>query len=277
MDSAYLGDLFSVEGKVIVLTGGGGVLCGTMAKGLARLGARVALVDNKLGAAEQVAEAVRAAGGEALPLCGDVTDKTTLEPCAAKILDRYGAIDALISGAGGNRAEATTTPEMTFFDLPEESLRSVLDLNFTGTVLAAQVFGKHMAERGEGAIINVASINAIRPLTKIPAYSAGKAAVKNFTEWLAVHISQNYSPEIRVNALAPGFFLTNQNRFLLLDEQTGAPTPRGQTIIDHTPMCRYGDPADLLSTVVWLLSPGARFVHGMTVVVDGGFSAFSGV
>ena len=277
MDSAYLSDLFSVEGKVIVLTGGGGVLCGAMARGLARLGARVALVDIRPEAAEQVARDVSDAGGEALPLYGDVTDKATLDPCAEKILERYGSIDALISGAGGNRPEATTTPDMTFFDLPEASLRSVLDLNFTGTVLSAQVFGKHMAKRGEGAIINIASINAIRPLTKILAYSAGKAAVKNFTEWLAVHISQHYSPEIRVNALAPGFFLTNQNRYLLLDQETEAPTPRGQTIIDHTPMRRYGDPGDLLSTVVWLLSPGARFVHGMTVVVDGGFSAFSGV
>ena len=192
MDSAYLSDLFSVEGKVIVLTGGGGVLCGAMARGLARLGARVALVDIRPEAAEQVARDVNDAGGEALPLYGDVTDKATLDPCAEKILERYGSIDALISGAGGNRPEATTTPDMTFFDLPEASLRSVLDLNFTGTVLSAQVFGKHMAERGEGAIINIASINAIRPLTKILAYSAGKAAVKNFTEWLAVHISQHF-------------------------------------------------------------------------------------
>lgn len=277
MDWDYLRTLYDVEGQVVVLTGGGGILCGTMARGLARLGAKVVALDIRPDAAQAVADEIVAQGGQALAIHGDVLSKESLEQAAKRVLDTFGRIDALISGAGGNKPMATTTPEMSFFDLPEDAFRAVLDLNFIGTVLSAQVFGRYMAQQGRGVIINIASINAIRPLTKIPAYSAGKAAVVNLTAWLAVHISQHYSPNIRVNAIAPGFFLTNQNRFLLLDEKSGHATPRGQTIIDHTPMGRYGKPEELVSTVVWLLSAGARFVHGTTIIVDGGFTAFSGV
>jgi len=166
---------------------------------------------------------------------------------------------------------------VSFFDLPADAVRGVFDLNFMGTLLPSQVFGKLMAEQGEGVILNVSSMNAFRPLTRIPAYSAAKAAVSNFTQWLAVHVAQEYSPNIRVNALAPGFFLTEQNRFLLTDEASGELTPRGRTIIEHTPMARFGDPEDLAGTVLWLLSPAASFVTGVVVPVDGGFSAFSGV
>ena len=277
MDPTYLAELFGVENKVVVVTGGGGILCGAVSKGLARLGARIAVVDVRLDAAQAVASEIVASGGDAEAFPADVLSKETLESCAAKVLNHYGRADVLINGAGGNRAEATTSTEMPFFDIPEQAFARVFNLNFLGTVLPSQVFGRHMAERGEGIVLNVASVNAIRSLTKIPAYSAAKAAVKNFTEWLAIHLAQNYSPNIRVNAIAPGFFLTNQNRFLLLDEATGQATPRGQTILDQTPLARYGDPQELMSTVVWLLSPGASFVHGETVIVDGGFSAFSGV
>jgi NAD(P)-dependent dehydrogenase (short-subunit alcohol dehydrogenase family) len=183
----------------------------------------------------------------------------------------------LVNAAGGNSAKATTGPDLSFFELPDQALRFVFDLNIAGTILPSQVFGKGMAERREGVILNVSSMNAFRPLTRIPAYSAAKAGVSNFTQWLAVHMAQEYSPQIRVNAIAPGFFMTAQNRFLLTDEQTGELSPRGQTIIDHTPMNRFGDAEELLGTVLWLLSPASAFVTGIVVPVDGGFSAFSGV
>jgi NAD(P)-dependent dehydrogenase (short-subunit alcohol dehydrogenase family) len=188
-----------------------------------------------------------------------------------------GRVDILINGAGGNKKQATTGSDLSFFDLPSDAVQWVFNLNFIGTLLPSQVFGRIFAERGEGVILNISSMNALRPLTKVPAYSAAKAAVSNFTQWLAVHMSQEYSNKIRVNAIAPGFFLTEQNRFLLTDEATGELSPRGKTIIDHTPMGRFGDPEDLTSTVLWLLSPGAAFVHGVVVPVDGGFSVFSGV
>jgi len=193
------------------------------------------------------------------------------------VLARFGRVDILINGAGGNKKQATTSPDLSFFDLPADAVQWVFNLNFIGTLLPCQVFGKVMADQGEGIILNVSSMNAFRPLTRIPAYSAAKAAVSNFTQWLAVHLSQKYSTDIRVNAIAPGFFLTEQNRFLLSDEVTGELTPRGRTIIDHTPMARFGQPGDLIGTVLWLLSSGATFVHGVVVPVDGGFSAFSGV
>jgi len=277
MDPDYVASLFDVRDKVIVITGGGGILCGTMSRGLARAGARIAVLDIIPQAAQRVVDDIVADGGVAMAVHADVLSKESLERSAEQVLARFGPVDVLINGAGGNRREATTSPELSFFDLPQDAFQWVFNLNFIGTLLPCQVYGRYMAERGEGAILNIASVNAIRPLTNIPAYSAAKAAVKNFTEWLAIHISQNYSAEIRVNAIAPGFFLTTQNRFLLFDEETGDYTPRGRTVIDHTPMDRFGDPDELMSTVLWLLSSGASFVHGVTVLVDGGFSAFSGV
>ena len=277
MDQKYMDSLFSVKDKVIVITGGGGILCGTMARKLALAGAKIAVLDILPEAAQKVVDDITSQGGEAVAYRADVLSKESLAECAEKVIARFGVLDVLINGAGGNKKQATTAPDLSFFDLPEDAFQWVFNLNFVGTLLPTQVFGKYMAARGEGCILNTASVNAIKPLTKIPAYSAAKAAVKNFTEWLAVHISQNYSTKIRVNAIAPGFFLTNQNRFLLLDEKTGKATPRGQTIIDHTPMGRYGTPEELMGTVLWLLSPGAAFVHGVTVLVDGGFCAFGGV
>ncbi len=277
MNEEYTNALFDVKDKVVVITGGGGVLGGTMARGLAKAGAKVAVLDILLDAAKKVADGIVASGGDASAFYTDVLSRETLEASVQEVLSKYGVIDVLINGAGGNKKQATTAPDLSFFDLPDDAFQWVFILNFIGTLLPTQAFGKYMAERGEGIILNIASVNAIKPLTRIPAYSAAKAAVKNFTEWLAVHISQNYSTNIRINAIAPGFFLTTQNRFLLIDEKTGDMTERGQTIIDHTPMGRYGDPEELMSTVLWLLSPGAGFVHGTTVIIDGGFCAFSGV
>jgi NAD(P)-dependent dehydrogenase (short-subunit alcohol dehydrogenase family) len=277
MDNEYLETFFGLSGRVAVITGGGGVLCGAMSRALGRVGVKVAVLDLMPQAAQEVADDVVAAGGEAIAVRCDVLDKASLEAARDAVLDRFGGVDILINGAGGNKRQATTSADLSFFDLPADAVQWVFNLNFIGTLLPCQVFGKLMAEQGEGRILNVSSMNAFRPLTRIPAYSAAKAAVSNFTQWLAVHMSQEYSPKMRVNAIAPGFFLTEQNRFLLTDEQTGELTPRGQTIIDHTPMDRFGHPEDLIGTVLWLLSPSAQFVHGVVVPVDGGFSAFSGV
>jgi NAD(P)-dependent dehydrogenase (short-subunit alcohol dehydrogenase family) len=217
------------------------------------------------------------AEGRAIAVKCSVLDKRQLEEAREIIIGELGKVDILINGAGGNKKEATTSESLSFFDLPVDAIRWVFDLNFLGTVLASQVFGKVMAEEHKGVILNVSSMNAFRPLTKVGSYSAAKAAVSNFTQWLAVHICQNYSKDIRVNAIAPGFFLTEQNRFLLTDEKTGNLTPRGKTIIEHTPMGRFGQPSDLTGTMLWLVSDAARFVTGIVVPVDGGFSAFSGV
>ncbi|MBM4467578.1 MAG: SDR family oxidoreductase, partial [Chloroflexi bacterium] len=266
MDNNYLESLFALPGKVAAVTGGGGVLCRAMCHALARAGAKVAVLDLLEPAARKVAEEIVAAGGEAMAVPVDVLDKASVQAAGDAVRARFGRVDILINGAGGNKPQATTSPELSFFDLPPEAIRWVFDLNFIGTLLPCQVFGKVMAEQGEGAILNIASINAFRPLTRIPAYSAAKGAVSNFTQWLAVHLSMNYSPRIRVNAIAPGFFLTEQNRFLLTDKETGALTPRGQSIIAHTPLGRFGQPEELISTVLWLLSPGASFVHGIVVL-----------
>ena len=277
MSDEYLVDLFGLEGKVVAVTGGGGVLCGALSRALGRVGARVAVLDLLPEAAQAVAGEIVAAGGEAIALKCDVLDKDSVESAAREVVSNFGRVDILINGAGGNKKEATTTPDLAFFDLPADAVQWVFNLNFVGSLLPSQVCGKRMAEQGEGIILNISSMSAFRPLTRIPAYSAAKAAVSNFTQWLAVHVAQEYSPRIRVNALAPGFFLTEQNRFLLTDEATGDLTPRGQTIIDHTPMDRFGTPEELVGTTIWLLSPASEFVTGVVVPVDGGFSAFSGV
>jgi len=270
-------ELFDLTGKVTVITGAGGVLCGTMAKALAKAGAKVAALDLIKEAAVKVADDIKADGGEAIAIKCDVLQKDSLEAAKEKVNAEFGKIDILINGAGGNKKEATTSPDLPFFDLPLDAIRFVFDLNFIGTLLTTQVFGKEMAENDSGIILNISSMNAFRPLTKIPAYSAAKAAVNNFTQWLAVHMCQNYSKNIRVNAIAPGFFVTEQNRFLLTDEKSGKLTSRGKTIIEHTPMGRFGQPDELIGTALWLLSDAAKFVTGVVIPVDGGFSAFSGV
>jgi NAD(P)-dependent dehydrogenase (short-subunit alcohol dehydrogenase family) len=207
----------------------------------------------------------------------DVLDRASLERLAAEVMETFGRVDILINGAGGAKPEATTSDTLSFFDLPQEAVQWVADLNFLGSFLACQVFGRPMVEAGGGQIINISSMGADRPLTRSVAYSAAKAAISNFTQWLAVHMAQNYTPNIRVNALSPGFFLTEQNRFLLVDAESGELTARGKSIISHTPLGRFGDPQDLVGVVLWLLSDGAAFVHGIVIPIDGGFSAYSGV
>jgi NAD(P)-dependent dehydrogenase (short-subunit alcohol dehydrogenase family) len=269
--------LFSIKNQVAVITGAGGILCSEMAKALAQAGAKVAIMDLRLEAAEKVAKAICDDGGEAIAVACNVLDKASLEKARDVILTKWKTVDILINGAGGNKKEATTSPDLSFFDLPAEAIKFVFDLNIIGVLLPSQIFGKVMADHKKGTIINISSMNAFRPLTKIPGYSAAKAGVSNFTQWLAVHLCQNYSCDLRVNAIAPGFFLTDQNRFLLTDEKTGGLTARGQTIINHTPMGRFGEPSDLISTLLWLVGPASKFVNGVIIPVDGGFSAFSGV
>ncbi len=261
---------------VAVLTGGGGVLCGAMAAGLAACGVQVAVVDLEQDKADAIVDGIRRSGGKASALKASVLSREELERACERTLSTYGRVDVLINGAGGNHPRGTTSADLPFFELPEDAVKFVFDLNFVGTFLPSQVFGKVMAHQQHGVIVNIASMNALRPLTRIPAYSAAKAAVANFTQWLAVHMAQEYAPQIRVVALAPGFFLTEQNRYLLMDEQ-GELTDRGRTIINHTPMGRFGEPDDLVGAVKWLISPEARFVTGIVIPVDGGFSAYSGV
>jgi len=269
--------LFDLSGKVTVVTGGGGVLCSALCRALGNAGAPVAVLDLMPDAAQRVADGIQAAGGTALAVAANVLDRSSLEAAHALVMNRFGRMDILINGAGGNKPQATTSGDQSFFDLPADALRSVFELNCLGTILPCQIFGRTLAAQGAGAILNISSMNAMRPLTRIPAYSAAKAGVTNFTQWLAVHMAQEYSPAIRVNALAPGFFLTDQNRFLLTDQASGSLTPRGKAILAHTPMNRFGAPEDLVGTMLWILSPGAAFVTGITIPVDGGFSAFGGV
>jgi NAD(P)-dependent dehydrogenase (short-subunit alcohol dehydrogenase family) len=277
MDLNELTQIYNLTGQTIVVTGGTGILGGEIACALVGCGANVAILDRNLDPAQGLLERMEPCAGQAIVVGGDVLDVSNLRQATEVILKRFGRIDGLVNAAGGNRPQATTGPNLSFFDLPTDALRWVFDLNLLGTMLPCQVLGKIMAEAGHGTILNVSSMNAFRPLTRIPAYSAAKAGVSNFTQWLAVHMAQEYSPQIRVNAIAPGFFLTTQNKFLLTDEHTGDLTPRGRSIIAHTPMARFGNPEDLLGAVLWLLSPASAFVTGIVVPVDGGFSAYSGV
>ncbi len=263
--------------RTVVITGGAGVLCREMACALVGVNANVVILDRDPAAADLVVKRFEKTRGKYLVVQGDVLDKQNLEMAAQEVLRHFGRIDCLINGAGGNNPKATTNPEQSFFDLPVEAMKFVSDLNLLGTIVPSQVFGKYMAGQKQGIILNISSMNAFRPLTRIPSYSAAKAAVSNFTQWLAVHMAQEYSPDIRVNAVAPGFFLTEQNRFLLTDKETGRQTVRGKKILDHTPMGRYGTPEDLLGAVFWLLSPMSNFVTGVVIPIDGGFSAYSGV
>ena len=266
-----------LSGKVAVVTGGGGILCSAMSKGLAKHGAAVAVLDLREDAAERVADEIRADGGRAIAVAADVLARESLEQAAQKVHQECGMVDILINGAGGNKAEATASAQMSFFDIPADAIQWVFNLNCLGTILPCQVFIRDMVERKEGVVINIASMAGIRPLTRVVSYSAAKAAIANFTQWLAVHLAQEYSPRIRVNAIAPGFFLTAQNEYLLVDKETDKPTPRGQTILAHTPAGKYGDPNELLSTLLWLVDDASAFVSGTIIPVDGGFAAFAGV
>ncbi|HHE55219.1 MAG TPA: SDR family oxidoreductase [Caldithrix abyssi] len=269
-------ELFNIKDKVVAITGGCGILGSAMATALIKQSAHVALMDLFPELDGQVKSQLKKGPGQFEVFKVDVLNRNSLESALKNILNRFKKIDALINGAGGNHPQATTSSEMPFMQIPMEAFQKVLQLNLTGTLLPSQVFADVFIEQGYGNIINISSMNAIRPLTRIPAYSAAKAAVSNFTQWLAVHLAQEYNPNIRVNAIAPGFFLTKQNRFLLLDEQNQL-TERGKKIIDHTPMGRFGQPEDLFGTMIWLLSDASSFVTGTVIPVDGGFAAFSGV
>lgn len=273
--------------KVIVLTGAGGVLCSTLAKALAKQGHKIAVLDLKLDAAEKVANEINADGGTAIGVAANVLEKASLETAKAEINSKLGSCDILVNGAGGNHPLGTTSnPYLveedlknttegfkTFFDLDPKGIEFVFNLNFIGTLLPTQIFAKDMVGKKGCSILNISSMNAFTPLTKIPAYSGAKAAVSNFTQWLAVHFSK---VGIRVNALAPGFFLTDQNRSLLTNSD-GSLTQRGQQIIDQTPMGRYGVPEDLISTTLYLCDDASAFVTGVVIPIDGGFAAYSGV
>ncbi len=277
MNLRELSKMYDLTGKTVVITGGAGILGGEIACGLVGCNANVAIMDRDPALADRFMDRLKSSVGRAIVVYGDVLNPEVLSKSAESIVHEFGQVDYLINAAGGNHPKASTSAETSFFDLPPDALRWVFDLNILGTMLPCQVFGKHMAERGEGGIVNISSMNAFRPLTRSAAYSAAKAGVSNFTQWLAVHMAQEYSPKIRVNAIAPGFFITAQNRFLLTEEKTGELTARGKAVIDHTPMGRFGEPEDLLGTVMWLLSPASAFVTGIVVPIDGGFSAYSGV
>ncbi len=271
-----LAALFSLEGQVAVVTGGTGVLGGVMARGLARAGAKVGILGRRQAEAEAAVAAIGAAGGEALALPADVLDRSRLEFARSAVLARWGRLDILVNAAGGNIPAATLDPGASFFDLPIEGMDPVIALNLQGTLLPAQVFGEAMARVGHGCIVNISSMAAGRAMTRVVGYGVAKAAVENATRWLAVELARSYGARLRVNGIAPGFFLGEQNRALLVNED-GSLTPRGRLVVDHTPAGRFGEPEELVGTLVWLCSPAASFVNGVVVPVDGGFSAFSGV
>ena len=277
-----------LSGKVALVTGGGGVLCSEFAKALAASGAKVAVCDLRVDAAQKVVDEIIKDGGTAIAVGANVLDKASLEAARKTILEKFGTVDILLNGAGGNNPKGTTSKDTldpedlegaaegikTFFDLDPAGIEFVFNLNFLGTLLPTQVFAKDMAKKGDAVILNVSSMNAFRPLTRIPAYSGAKAAVSNFTQWLAVHFAK---VGIRVNAIAPGFFLTNQNHDLLINT-VGSYTARSQKILSHTPMNRFGVTDDLIGTLLWLVDNNASgFVNGTVIPVDGGFAAYSGV
>ena len=269
-------DIFSLKNKTAAITGGAGILGRDIAMSLGKSGARLAICD--IANTKDLIEELKNAGIEANGYYVNVLDKEKIKTCHDQIISDFGKVDILVSAAGGNIKDATTSEELSFFDIKLDALEKVIALNlFGGAILPAQVFGKSMAKNREGgSIINVSSMNAFKPLTRIPGYSAAKAAVSNFTQWLAVHFAQEYNKNLRVNAIAPGFFLTRQNHFLLFDSGENL-TDRGATIISHTPMARFGNPEDLAGVCIWLASDASKFVSGTVIPIDGGFSAFSGV
>lgn len=274
--SGYVNGLFSLENKVALVTGGTGVLGGMMARGLAQAGAKVAILGRRREIAETVAQEIIAQGGEAMAAPADVMDKAELEAARDAVLATWGKLDILVNSAGGTTKEATIPVDKTFFDMGFEAMRSVIDLNLIGTMLPSQVFGETMAQQKQGCVINISSMNAQRGMTRSVAYGAAKTAVDNFTRFLAIEFATKFGEGMRVNAIVPGFFLGEQNRAMLVNPDDSL-TTRGQTIINHTPMGKFGDPTDLIGALIWLCSPSARFVTGTLVVVDGGVNAWNGI
>lgn len=270
--------LFSVSGKVVAITGAAGVIYGTIAKGLAAHGAKVALLDLLADKAEEIAAEIRSEGGEAVGLACNVLDPASISEALAGILKAFGRVDVLVNGAGGNRAGATVQRDAVFTDLVLEEVDKVFALNYKGTFLPTQIFCKYFAEQGKGVVVNTSSMCSFAPLTNVPGYSNAKAAVTNFTQWLAVQVKVDYpKADIRVNEIAPGFLDTTQNHRLLFEEDDTTLTPRGRSIISNTPLSRFGDPKELLGPVILLISDGGSFLHGTTIAVDGGFAIYSGV
>lgn len=270
--------MYDFSDRTVLVTGGAGVLGSEIACALVGLNANVVILDRDIELAQKAIERFpKVVKGRAVRVYGDVLNLESLHQANDIIKREFGAVNILINAAGGNHPSATTSANLSFFDLPVDALRKISDLNLFGTILPCQVFGYDMAACGEGVVLNISSMSVTRPLTRIPAYSAGKAAMVNFTQWLAVYMAQNYSACIRVNAIAPGFLLTEQNRFLLTNKDTGKLTPRGEAILAHTPMNRFGTAEDLLGATIWLISPAAAFVTGAVIPIDGGFSVFSGV
>ena len=267
---------FDISGQVAVITGAGGVICGTVAKEMAKKGVKVVLLDLFLESAQRITDEIIAEGGDAIAIKTDVLDRASLEAAREQVMAKYGKIDILINGAGGNKPQATISKDIDFFHLDLNAFKWVFDLNVTGAVLTTMVFGEILAKQGHGNVINIASMSSYHPLTNTVAYCGAKAAVANFTEWMATHFNQNYSNSIRVNAIAPGFLLTNQNRFLLTKED-GSATERGQRVLAKTPMGRYGEPVEMVGPIIFLCSEAASFVNGAVLPVDGGFASYWGV
>ncbi len=267
---------FSLGGKTAIVTGGTGVLGGAIARGLAAAGAQVGILGRRAARAAEVAREIQTDGGQAFALPADVLHKSSLEAARTQALTHGDRIDILVNAAGGNVPAATVFGDLTFFDLTQNAFEEVVGLNLTGTLLPTQVFGQSMAAARQGSVINISSMAAQQPLTRVLGYAAAKAAVDNFTRWLSVEFARVYAPTLRVNAIAPGFFIGDQNRALLLQED-GTLTARGQQIVDHTPMGRFGEPEELVGTALWLASDASRFVTGTVISVDGGFAAYAGV
>ncbi len=269
-----MNELFSVAGKVVVITGGTGVLGSAISLHFAAQGARTVILGRNMERAEALAAQARDNGGEAIAIRCDVTDRDSVQKSYDAVMARYGRVDVLINGAGGNMGGATIPPEGTIFDLDMEAMRAVVDLNLFGTVIPTMVYARAMASAGSGSIINVASESALRPLTRVAGYGVAKAAVVNFTKYLCGELATKFGNGLRVNAIAPGFFLTEQNRALLTNPD-GSPTPRAESILAHTPFGRFGEPGEIVGTLQWLASDASRFVSGTLTVIDGGFDAFS--
>jgi NAD(P)-dependent dehydrogenase (short-subunit alcohol dehydrogenase family) len=266
-----------LKGRTAVITGAGGAICGAIAKALGRAGCKIAIWDIKLESAKATVDSISAAGGPALACRCDASIRADVERATRETLDAFGGIDILINGVGGGYKSATTAPDLAFFDITAEDMKGAFGLNYMATVIPSQVVGKRFADQKRGVILNIASLGGVRPLTRAIGYCNAKAAVVNFTQWLAVHMAREYSPQIRVNALAPGFVLTDQNRFLLVDEKTGRPTARGKLVAEQVPMGRYAEPDEMVGAALWLVSDAASFVTGAVIPVDGGLLASAGV
>jgi len=273
---SYLNSLFSLEKKVAVITGGTGVLGSSMVKALSKAGAKVAIVGRRKDVADQLANEIKKSGGQAIGVSADVLNTKQLNEAKKIILDQFGGINILVNGAGGNMPGATITTDETFLDLKIEDFQKVVELNLTGSVLPSQILAEPIMTAKNGCIINISSMAAYLPITRVVGYSAAKAAIDNFTKWMAVEMARKFGEGIRVNAIAPGFFLTEQNRTLLTTSDGGL-TDRGKSVLQNTPFGRFGEPDELASTLIWLCSDGAKFVSGVVVAVDGGFSSFAGV